>query len=68
MSALADRNVLIYMSQFGGRVFSTHPLTLDQWGWCVLIGAGRGGRGFLRIIQSWGNIFIYHHHAVHMFI
>ena len=64
MSALADRNVLIYMSQFGGRVFSTHPLTLDQWGWCVLIGAGRGEG--LPPDHTWGNIFIYPHHIVHM--
>uniref|UniRef100_A0A1A8EZX3 Calcium-transporting ATPase n=1 Tax=Nothobranchius korthausae TaxID=1143690 RepID=A0A1A8EZX3_9TELE len=30
----------IIIVQFGGKPFSCHPLTLDQWLWCVFIGVG----------------------------
>ncbi|XP_037534954.1 plasma membrane calcium-transporting ATPase 1 isoform X1 [Nematolebias whitei] len=30
----------IIIVQFGGKPFSCHPLTIDQWMWCVFIGVG----------------------------
>uniref|UniRef100_A0A1A7XME8 Calcium-transporting ATPase n=2 Tax=Iconisemion striatum TaxID=60296 RepID=A0A1A7XME8_9TELE len=30
----------IIIVQFGGKPFSCHPLSLDQWLWCVFIGVG----------------------------
>lgn len=30
----------VVIVQLGGKPFSCHPLTLDQWLWCVFIGVG----------------------------
>lgn len=30
----------VVIVQFGGRAFSTAPLSLDQWLWCLFLGAG----------------------------
>lgn len=32
--------VQVVIVQFGGRWFSTAPLTLEQWLWCVAFGVG----------------------------
>ena len=30
----------IFIIQFGGPAFTTSPLTLEQWAWCIFLGAG----------------------------
>ena len=44
----------IIIVEFGGAAFSTSSLTLEQWIWCILLGAGE---------LVWGQVWLIHRYV-----